>query len=249
MHILNFTTLVVLIAMHCAFISGHPSPTDLRDNDPIAIESQLYPAGNDSLTVEEALHLAVEEALQGNHLAARQFAIDMLPIPAECKIIFKNVIPVSKKAFAWIKKTVCEDYKCKVKFAPTYKKYSINPIKKDIIMNWIFGTFEKKGHPISKVGINPSKIFDSIVKKCIEEDKEIMGIQNVCASSQDKFKEVKGCVIGEVMPYVGKAGSWAGKACKIARDEKLVEKIVKPVFTPNWRKLVSGFKNDKLCGK
>ncbi|BCS28090.1 uncharacterized protein APUU_61138A [Aspergillus puulaauensis] len=243
MHIINFTTLVVLIAIHCAFVSSHPSPIDLQDNAPTAMESHSHPAGHDSLIVREALQgntdLTIEELV----------GINLLPIPEDCKILFEKAVPAARKAFEWSRKKVCDDYKCKIKFSPVYKKYSINPIKKDIIMTWIFGFFEKQGHPIQKHGINPDKIFDSIVKKCIESDKEIMGIQNTCTASQEKFKEIKGCVIGEVMPYAAKVGPWADKACKLALSHKLVDKIVKPEFTPNWRKMVTGFKNDKLCGK
>lgn len=218
MHIINFTTLVVLIAIHCAFVSSHPSPIDLGDDAPTAMESESHLASNDSLIVEEAL--------QGhNHLAERQFAIDMLPIPADCKKLFKEAVPKGKKAFEWIKKKVCDDYHCKIKFSPLYKKYSINPIKKDIVMTWIFGFFEKQGHPIQKHGINPDRIFDNIVKKCIESDKEIMGIQHTCAASPEKFKEIKGCVIGEVMPYATKIAPWAEKACKLANQHKLVDKV------------------------
>lgn len=218
MHIINFTTLVVLIAIHCAFVSSHPSPIDLGDNAPTAMESEPHPAGNDSLIVEQAL--------QGNnHLAERQLAIDMLPIPGDCKKLFKNVIPVARKAFEWPKTKICEDYKCKTKFAPLYEKYSKDPIKKHFVMEWVFGFFEKHGHPIQKHGINPDKIFDSIVKKCIEGDKEIMAIQNICAASQERFKEIKSCVIGEVMPYATKVGPWADKACKLAIKHKLVHKV------------------------
>lgn len=51
-----------------------------------------------------------------------------------------------------------------------------------------------------------------------------MGIRNTCASSQEKFKEIKGCVLDEVMPYVGKVGGWAEKACKLANKHQLVQK-------------------------
>ncbi|KAJ5607387.1 hypothetical protein N7537_004006 [Penicillium hordei] len=233
MYILNFTTLVVLIAMLCAFVSSHPSPTDLLSNDPIAMESQLRPAGNDSLTAEEAL--------QGNHLAARQ-SVDLLPLPPDCKKVFKSAIPASKAAFAWIKKTICEEYKCKVAFAPAYKKYSIDPIKKHIIMEWIFGTFQKRGHPIQKLGIDPGKVFDKIVKKCIEGNPKIMGAKNICTASEESYKDIKSCIIGEVMEYVPKVGLWAKGACKIALQEKMVEK-------PDWRVLVKDFKHNKLCEK
>ncbi|CAI7569052.1 unnamed protein product [Penicillium discolor] len=116
-------------------------------------------------------------------------------------------------------------------------------------MDWIFGTMAKKGHPIQKLGIHPDKVFDKIVKKCIEGDSKIMKIKDLCNTGKDNFSDVKSCIIGEVMEYVPKAGSWAGKACKIALEEKMVEKIGKPIYKPNWRSLVSGFKSTKFCGK
>lgn len=68
---------------------------------------------------------------------------------------------------------------------------SRNPIKKHIVMEWIFGFFAEKEHPIQKYKIYSDKIFDSITKKCIESDKEIMGIQHVCAASPDNFQSIK----------------------------------------------------------
>lgn len=161
----------------------------------MVMESQLHPTGNGSLIPDEAL--------QGNYLAARNddMAIMMLLIPGECKTVLKKAILVSKAAFEWIKKKVCEDYKCKVAFAPTYRRYP-DLIKNHIIMDWIFGTMKRNDHPIQKLGIHPDEIFDRIVKKCIEGDLKIMGIKNVCSASQDSFKDIKSCVISKVMEYV-----------------------------------------------
>lgn len=214
MRILTISTLLFLISIHCGVLA-YPTETDLilSDDDLEAISIN----STDNSLVERN----------------EDVAIMMLPIPGDCKTMLKRSIPVAKAAFKWIKKTVCEDYHCKVDFAPVYKKYSIDPIKKNIIMEWIFGTMAKKGHPIQKVGIQPDKVFDKIVKTCIEGDRKIMGLKNVCHADPSAFRDLKSCVIGEVMEYVPKVVSWAGKACKIALEEKLVEKVFIPPPRPS----------------
>lgn len=179
-------------------------------------------------------------------LAQANMMIDLLPIPAECKPLFKSVIPQAEAAFKWIKETSCTKGQCTPPFAPAFTKYGPF-VKNTVVLEWVFGTFKNKGHDIASVGIDVSKIYDSIVNDCLMGDPKIKNTKNVCAAKKEDFEAIKGCVIPKVIEYVPKVGKWAQKACKIATSERLVEKVAKPEFKPDWRKMVTDFVNSPEC--
>lgn len=172
--------------------------------------------------------------------------IDKLPLSDVCKKLMKEAIPKAKEAYVWIKKTVCEQGKCKPIFAELYNKYNEPVVRDKIVQEWVVGFYKSNGHPIP---INVMSIYNQVTRDCIKNDRNIYGIKNVCAADEKQFSKLKSCIVSKLMLQVPGMITWADKGCQIADEKQLVEAVAKPTLQPNWRQMVEQFPNDPLCHK
>lgn len=205
MRILTITALIFLISIHCRVLA-HPTGSDLilGDDDFKA----GYIDSND------------------NSLVKRQDTIDLLPLPPDCKKMFKEAIPIAEKAYKWIVDKACNEYNCRIETREAYAKYGDSLVKNEIIMNTIVKTLKVNGVDFARHGINVGQIYDGIVNDCIKRDKNIWGIKDICASRKEAFNSIKGCILPKLMPYLPQAIGLEKQTCQVVLKTNLVKTVL-----------------------